>query len=74
MLAKIYASYGVDGYKADFVAQTQKKLLEYLGNISIYDIRVYKHLTVQQVYMLTLSQAQFFESVMEENINAELGK
>ena len=74
MLAKIYASYGVDGYRADFVSQSQKKLLEYLGNITIYDIRVYKHLTVEQVYMLTLSQAQFLESVMEENINAELGK
>lgn len=72
-MAKIYASYGVDGYKADFVATTQKHLQQYLGNITIYDIRVYKHLTKDQVSVLTLTQAQFFESVMEENINAKLG-
>ena len=72
-MAKIYASYGVDGYRADFVATTQKKLQEHLGNVTIYDIRVYKHLTQAQVSVLTLTQAQFFEMIMEENINAKLG-
>lgn len=72
-MAKIYASYGVGGHHPDFVAQTQKKLQEYLGNIAIYDIRVYKHLTVEQVCLLSLAQAQFFESVMEEYKNAKLG-
>lgn len=72
-MAKVFASYSVDGYSADFVAPTQKKLQEYLGNITIYDIRVYKHLTVEQVCLLSLTQAQFFEMIMEENTNAKLG-
>ena len=72
-MAKIYASYGVDGFNADFVATTEKHLQQYLGNIAIYDIRVYKYLTKDQVSVLTLTQAQFFEMIMEENTNAKLG-
>lgn len=72
-MAKIYASYGIDGFNADFVATTQKALQNYLGNITIYDVRVYKYLTKDQVSMLTLTQAQFFEMIMEENTNAKLG-
>ena len=72
-MAKIYASYGVNGYNADFVCTTQKHLQQYLGNINIYDIRVYKHLTQAQVSVLSLTQAQFFEMIMEENTNAKLG-
>lgn len=72
-MAKIYASYGIDGYSADFVTTSKKALLEYQGNITIYDIRVYKHLTQAQISVLSLTQAQFFEMIMEENTNAKLG-
>lgn len=73
-MAKVFASYYKDAYKVDFVTTSLKAFKEYSKNIKSWDFRVYNHLTKDQVELLTVAQAQFFEMIMEENINAELGK
>lgn len=73
MLAKIYASYGIDGYHTDFVTKSKTEFLKYQGNLTIYDMRIYNNLTLEQVSVLSLAQAQFFEMIMEEYKNAKLG-
>jgi hypothetical protein len=73
MLAKIFASYGINGYQADFVTKSKSEFLKYQGNLTTYDMRVYNNLTLEQVSVLSLAQAQFFEMIMEEYKNAKLG-
>ena len=71
-MRKVYAAYYQQGYRPDFVTTSLAEFKKFIAHIA-YDMRTYKHLTKQQVELLTITQAIFFESVMEENINAELG-
>lgn len=68
-MKKVYAAYYQQSYRPEIVTTNLKEFKEFIAHIA-YDIRTYRHLTKDQVAKLTITQALFFESVMEENINA----
>lgn len=71
-MAKVYAAYYTDDYKPAMVTTSVKEFKSFIGHMT-YDMRIYNNLTKDQVSVLSLAQAQFFEMIMEENNNAKLG-